>query len=457
MYGRYRNLMTFLLIAGDFILLTASGFFSWRFTAGYLGRAAPARPGGFVLAAAAFIATLYLTDLYDIEARFRGLRCALKTVVAVVAGSAVLAAVYYLFPGLKPGRAEFLVCGALAGVLAYCWRLVFDGLRRRGVERQKRLLIVGAGWAGKTIYETVKDKETYSVTGFVDEDPLKWGTRNSPQVLGGCEVLRREAAEGRVDDIVIAITHLKSAELLRCALACKMDGIQVHEMATFYEELTGKVPVEHVNDFWFVSTPISGIRRSFYNLKVKRAIDLTVLMGVFAVSLPVTLATALAIKLDSPGPVFYRQKRVGLNGEVFDLVKFRSMRVDAEKDGEVWAQMKDPRVTGVGRVIRKLRIDEIPQLWNVLKGEMSFIGPRPERPSFVSMLSNNIPYYTLRHSVKPGITGWAQINYPYGASEKDALEKLQYDFYYIKNVSPFLDSNILLKTVKVVLFGRGAR
>jgi exopolysaccharide biosynthesis polyprenyl glycosylphosphotransferase len=206
------------------------------------------------------------------------------------------------------------------------------------------------------------------------------------------------------------------------------------------------------------ATPLEGARQSLYATHIKRIMDIILSSIGLVTASPIIVLTALAIKLDSKGSVLYKQKRIGLNETEFELLKFRSMSVDAEADEQpVWAKENDPRTTRVGRIIRKTRIDEIPQMWNVLKGEMSFIGPRPERPEFVGKLEEDIPYYFFRHAVKPGITGWAQINYRYGASREDAAEKLQYDLFYIKNLSAFLDLRILMKTVEVVLFGKGAR
>ena len=236
-----------------------------------------------------------------------------------------------------------------------------------------------------------------------------------------------------------------------------MKGVEVYDMPRLYERLTGRIPVTHLSDRWLLYTPFQGINRNLYTLHIKRLLDIGLSLILLVVSLPIAVITALLIRLDSPGPVLYRQSRVGMNGKVYELLKFRSMRVGAEADGAVWAQENDPRTTRVGSIIRKLRIDEIPQIWNVLKGDMSFIGPRPERPEFVDMLHEEVPYYSLRHSIKPGITGWAQINYPYGASKEDALEKLQYDLYYIKNLTFVLDLDIILRTIGVVLFGSGAR
>ncbi|MBM9616079.1 exopolysaccharide biosynthesis polyprenyl glycosylphosphotransferase [Desulfobulbus rhabdoformis] len=219
--------------------------------------------------------------------------------------------------------------------------------------------------------------------------------------------------------------------------------------------ISGKILVEKVNPAWLIFS--DGFDCSRANYHIKRMLDIFLALCGLLVSSPISLVTALLIKLESPGPIFYCQERVGEKGEVFSIVKFRSMRQDAEKNGAVWAMKNDNRVTRVGGFIRKVRIDEIPQMWNVLKGEMSFVGPRPERPVFVDQLVEKLPYYSLRHSAKPGITGWAQVCYPYGASEEDALRKLEYDLYYIKHQSIFIDLLIISRTVKTVLFQKGSR
>ena len=286
------------------------------------------------------------------------------------------------------------------------------------------------------------------------------GLSHSPKVLGGSDALCDLVADRQADEIAVAVTHLESVEksaLLRGLVKCKMQGVKIHTMSALYEMVTGKIPVTHISDIWFVNTAMSGTRKGVYNPKLKRLLDIGFSLAGLLCGLPFLLPVCIAIKLDSKGPVFYRQKRTGADDTVFHLLKFRSMIADAEQNGAVWAQKQDPRATRVGRVMRKLRIDEVPQIYNVLKGDISFIGPRPERPEFVEMLEKTIPYYGLRHSVKPGITGWAQVNYPYGASEEDALEKLKYDLYYIKNLSAFLDFHILLRTLRVVLFRKGAR
>ena len=245
--------------------------------------------------------------------------------------------------------------------------------------------------------------------------------------------------------------------LLHSILEAKLKGINIVEMPTVFEGLTKRVPVAHIHDEWLLFAGGFYLISKEYLQKVKRLIDFTFSSLLLTVSLPLVGVTALAIKLDSKGPIFYKQKRIGKGGSEFIAWKFRSMVENAEQRGVVWAKQNDKRVTRVGKVLRLLRIDEIPQLFNVFRGEMSLIGPRPERPEFVKELETQILYYTVRHTVRPGITGWAQVNYRYGASVEDALRKLEYDLYYIKNMSLLLDLKILLKTIGVVILGQGAR
>lgn len=446
-----------LLFLGDAVLISLAYFLSPTIRFGSLAWEFIQPSWSGVLILGIYLLTFYLADLYDFEAKFISPKYLFRFLAAVSIATVSTSVLFFIYPSLNAGRGVFLINAILVGIFTYSWRLFFEWWFENVIWKQKRILIVGAGWAGMTLYQTIKDNPNYKVVSFVDDDPCKWGPENSPIVAGGCQLLKEQVRKNDADTIVIAITHLKSPELLKCALDCKMEGVHVYDMPSFYEEVAGKVPVQHVNDYWFVSTPLSGVRMSIYNLRIKRVLDVILSFLGLAISLPFSIFTAVLIKLESPGSVLYRQKRVGLNGRIFEVIKFRSMRADAEKNGAVWAQKVDPRVTRIGKIIRNLRIDEIPQMWNVLKGEMSFIGPRPERPEFVEMLNEKIPYYSLRHSVRPGITGWAQVMYPYGASEEDALEKLQYDLFYIKNLSPLLEFHILLKTVKVVLFGKGAR
>ena len=443
-----------LLFLGDAILIYLAyiispsvrfGNITWGFV----------QPSFVVLGIYLFI--FYLADLYDLNINFKNPKYIFRFLATISVSAVATTVLFFIFPYLKAGRREFFISAALACFFTYSWRLLFGWWFKNVLRKQKKLLIVGAGWAGKTLYEVIKGNSNYNVIGFIDDDPCKWGSSNLPEVVGGCQTLKNQVRANGVDSIIIAITHLKRPELLKCALDCKIDGVHVYDMPSFYEEVTGKVPVEHVDDFWFLFTPLEGVRKSVYNLKIKNMLDIILSLIGLVISLPLTVLTATAIKLESPGPIFFRQRRIGLYGKTFDLLKFRSMKVGTEGDRQFAGQKNDPRITRLGKIIRLSRIDEIPQIWNVLRGEMSFIGPRALMEEEVREFETKVPYFSLRHSVRPGITGWAQINYRHGATVEDALEKLQYDLFYIKNLSPLLDFHILLKTVKVVLFGKGAR
>jgi sugar transferase (PEP-CTERM system associated) len=266
------------------------------------------------------------------------------------------------------------------------------------------------------------------------------------------------AVAASIDEVVIAMDDRRQNFPLHDLLECRVKGIDVLDLMNFLERETGKVKLDVMNPSWIIFS--EGFKRNGLREFVRRAFDLIASLGLLAIAWPLMIIAAVAIKFEDGigAPIFYRQQRVGIDGKVFNLLKFRSMSVNAEADGKAqWAQKNDSRVTRVGGVMRKTRIDELPQLLNVLRGDMSFVGPRPERPEFVSQLNERIPYYRERHCVKPGITGWAQLCYPYGSSEKDALEKLQYDLYYVKNHGFLFDLMILLQTAEVVLWGKGAR
>jgi exopolysaccharide biosynthesis polyprenyl glycosylphosphotransferase len=419
--------------------------------------------------AIAYLFTFYLLDGYDAEQEFRSVQYIFRQIIGVVIVGAALAFLLYLFPDLRSGRSVYVLSVALAGVGAYGWRIAYLSLFNRGLSRKEKLLIIGAGKAGRTLYRIVKDNPYFHTLGIMADEgfPLNASLPDAPvsvapapapveAIAGNAKLLRQMINAHQVDVLVLAIS-LRSSELLKAALNCKLDGVTIYDMPTFYEKITGKVPVEHVTDFWLVFAPLLGVKKNIYNIKLKRSIDVLLSFLGLVFTLPLALAVAAAIKIDSRGPVLYRQKRVGLNGNVFTLLKFRSMHDGRDGDRRHAGERCDPRITRVGKVIRHFRLDELPQVWNVLKGQMSFIGPRALIQEEVDEFKASIPYFSLRHSITPGITGWAQINYKHGKNREDGLEKLQYDLFYIKNLSPFLDFLILFKTVKVVLFGKGAR
>jgi sugar transferase (PEP-CTERM system associated) len=297
----------------------------------------------------------------------------------------------------------------------------------------------------------------YRIVGFVGTDAELLGkSLINPRVIGMTDQLEEIVKRDGIDRIVVAMGERRGQFPTNRLLQLSLTGqVNIEEGASFYERLTGRVSLNMIRPSWLIFT---GRGRQAKLAEVSRTVVHWMVAFIGAIlSLPLVLITAILIKLESRGPVFYKQERVGKNGRPFTLMKFRSMRVDAEQDGPVWASKGDSRTTRVGRVIRKARIDEIPQFWNILKGEMSFVGPRPERPHFVAQLAEEITFYQQRHLIAPGLTGWAQIKYPYGSSIEDARQKLQYDLFYIKNQSLFLDAIVLFETVKIILFGRGAQ
>jgi sugar transferase (PEP-CTERM system associated) len=400
----------------------------------------------------------YIFDLYDFRRIRQRAALYMRIFQAMGLAAIALAVIFYLVPQMMLGRGVFLVSLLLMLTLMSCWRVFVNWLL--GHPRlAERVLILGTEQTAINLAREVLERPEvgYRVVGFVGDDPALVGkSLINPCVVGLNSELEEIVHRYRPDRIVVAITdrrgHLPVDPLLRLKIE---DTVAVEEIQSFHERLTGKISTEMLRPSRLIFSNSS--RRLRLYRQVRRFADFVLAMIGFVLSLPLMLVTAIAIKLDSRGPVFYTQERLGLHNDVFRIIKFRSMRTDAEKDGAVWACEDDPRITRVGRLIRKLRIDELPQFVNVIRGDMSFIGPRPERPVFVAKLEKEVRYYSQRHLVKPGLTGWAQIRYPYGASVEDAVEKLQYDLYYIKNQSPVLDAIIIFETIRIVLFGRGAR
>jgi len=402
------------------------------------------------------LAAFYLFDLYDFIVMHDRRELVLRLVQALGLAWVALALAFYAYPRLMLGRGISLIALPLALGLMVGWRICIHWLLGHP-DFGEKILIVGSGSLAVEVAREMLERPDagYRIAGFVGTDPELLGkSLINPRVIGLTseldEVVRREG----IDRIIVAMGErrgqLPTAELLQLSLA---GTVNIEEGASFFERVTGRVSLNMIRPSWLIFSSrgrqarISGIARNIVH-------RLVALIGALC-SLPLALVTAILIKLDSRGPVLYKQERVGKNGSTFTVMKFRSMRTDAEKAGPVWASLDDDRTTRVGKVIRKLRIDEIPQFWNILRGDMDFVGPRPERAHFVSQLAEEIPYYEQRHLIAPGLTGWAQIKYPYGASIEDARQKLQYDLYYIKNQSLMLDAIILFETVKIILFGRG--
>jgi sugar transferase (PEP-CTERM system associated) len=414
---------------------------------------------GFYKAALATVfclASFYLFDLYDFVVMHDRRELVLRLMQALGLAWVALALMFYAVPQVMIGRGVSFISLPLALLLMVGWRLAIHWVLGHP-DLGERILIVGSGpFAIEIARETLGRPDAgFRVIGFVDSDPALVGkSLINPKVIGLTSELRSIVKKENIDRIVVAIGDRRgqfpTQELLRLSLS---GDVSIEESASFYERLTGRVLLDMIRPSWLIFS--SRGQRARINELARIIMHRSVaLVGAFF-SLPIVIVTAILIKIDSRGPVLYKQERVGQNGRLFTVMKFRSMRVDAEKDGPVWAKTEDQRMTRVGRIIRKIRVDEIPQFWNILRGDMNFVGPRPERPHFVSQLAEEIPFYQQRHLIPPGLTGWAQIKYPYGASIEDARQKLQYDLYYIKNQSLTLDATILFETVKTILFGRG--
>lgn len=397
----------------------------------------------------------YYNDLYDVSVMRPRSEQFLCLAQALGAGCLLLGVLYYMVPGLLVGRGVLFIALVLATATICTLRVGLDWAWRL-TAHEKRVLIFGTG---ETALATAGELErradlNFKVAGFVAPVGTSKNLIIRHPIFHCHSDLRAIAQDNRVSKIIVALEDLRGALPIRDLVRLRVQGIEVEDAHSALAALTGRVWLRAVRPSWFVFS--SGFQRSKTTLLFKRVIDLAFgLVGIVLFS-PVIAVIAVIIQVDSKGPVLYRQERVGLAGKSFWLVKFRSMRVDAETANQPqWAQIDDPRVTRVGHFLRKYRLDEIPQFLNVIRGEMSFVGPRPERPCFVEELRERIPFYDERHSVRPGVTGWAQVEYKYGASIEDAFHKLEYDLFYLKNLSIVFDIAIVLRTVRVVLFGFG--
>lgn len=401
-------------------------------------------------------AALYYNDFYDLTAVQTERDILVRLLQAAGGATIILAILYFIIPSLDLGVGVVFTSMGLLLVAILLSRLLFNhvaGTPRLG----ERVLIVGSGPASETVAREIASQRDfgYHVVGFVDEEGAAERVPDQAgSVQGTTADLSRIVAELKVDRIIVGMTDRRGTLPTDALLEAKLSGIVVEDAMTAYERITGKILLDHLRPSWLIFS--NDFRVSRLALFSKRTFDLVVALIVAAITWPLMLLTSLAIFIETGRPIFYSQERVGKDGQRFTLRKFRSMKADAERGTPVWAQERDDRITRVGRVIRLTRLDELPQLWNVIRGEMSVVGPRPERPFFVEKLQQEIPYYRQRHAVRPGLTGWAQVRYRYGASVEDAAEKLRYDLYYIKHLSVTFDLTILFDTVKVILIGKGA-
>jgi sugar transferase (PEP-CTERM system associated) len=405
----------------------------------------------------AFVVCLYYFDLYD-SAILSNRREVLTRLVQVLGTSCLLLALlYYVYPPLELGRGIFLIGTVFVSVLLFLWRRLF--LVVNSVSRfADRVLILGDGLVAELLSKEISQRPELALNVIGRMSEQTDGGRDNTNVQGSGDIadLPQYVRSHRVNRIIVAMGDRKGKLPVEQLLAVKSRGVLIQDATEVYEAITGKVPLESLRLGWLLFSPSFSDFR--FVLIYKRLA--AVLVSLIGLLLTVCLVPfiAIAIKLSSPGPILYRQKRVGREGIVFNCYKFRTMRQDAEADtGATWTADDDPRITKVGSFLRTSRLDEIPQLWNVLMGDMSLVGPRPERPEFVEWLSREIPHYNVRHTIRPGITGWAQVRYRYGSSVEDSKEKLRYDLFYVKNMAPGFDLLILFYTIKIILLGRGAK
>lgn len=407
--------------------------------------------------ASIFTIIFYLLFLYILDAYNMGMEdfkdTFARVLIACLLGITSSAVASYTFDHWRFDRITLLLLFSLSFVFCIGWRW-FYWRNSEKFTHPLRIVLVGADIQGKVRQLLAEGLPKAEILGYVGEECQgahgeKW--------LGPSFNVLEVAKKNKATMIVLLPDAPLDAEIAHELLTAKLDGVMVVDIRSFYEHVVQRLPLSQITDEWLLQNEGFSLNTRGSLRRLKRALDVLLSLLLLVIASPIMLIAAIIVYFESPGPVIYRQDRVGLREKEFTVYKFRSMRADAEKNGAVWASANDDRTTGFGRVMRKLRIDELPQLWNVLKGDMSFIGPRPERMAFVKDLKKTIPYYGVRHSVKPGLTGWAQVSYPYGASVDDARNKLEYDLYYVKNMSILLDLRIILKTMGVVLFPRGAR
>lgn len=442
----------------DVVLLALAAELGWRIRAGQIGIDIGAaldrgwQLGGFTLA---MLTAMIAVGVYGTDAT-RSLRYAgARILVAISLGTIGLSFVDWLLNGAHFWRSTLAYAMLNAVTFLMANRMIVGGILGANAFR-RRVLVLGAGLRADRLRQLGERPEAgFAIVGYIgmsDQKPVIEEAINRSAIHN----LTRFVENLGVSEVVLALEERRNALPLQDLLRIKTTGVHVNDFSSFLERETGRIDLDTVNPSWLIFSDGFSSGRAVSSV-AKRLFDVAASSALLALTFPVIALFAVLVKLDSKGPAFFRQTRVGLYGQPFKLVKLRSMRVDAEAGGAQWASKNDPRITRIGNFIRKVRIDELPQTWSVLKGEMSFVGPRPERPEFVADLEDKLPYYAERHMVKPGITGWAQINYPYGASIEDSRHKLEYDLYYAKNYTPFLDLLILLQTLRVVLWREGAR
>jgi sugar transferase (PEP-CTERM system associated) len=456
-FGHYMHRRTLTSLLSDFGLLLVAVLGAFLFQGGSLYRMAPSAGTHVLSLAASLLVVGTASGIYQNGSSVSLVQRCARGAVMLLFLLPLTYAIFALMPADMAQR-QVIRVAAMFGIAVVVLRRVFMVRWGTPSKTRSKVLVFGCGAPAQIVGETLRAADPgVEIVGYFPGPNETGAAVPASEILSRDKPLTNMAKALDVDEIVVALTERRAGSMpLRELLDCKLGGVKVYDLATHFEKRLGQIRVDFVNAGWLVFG--DGFNQGAWRTFFKRVFDIAFGSLLLVITAPIMLVTALLIKLDSRGPIFYRQERVGANHTTFMVSKFRSMRTDAEKDGKPrWATTQDDRVTRVGNIIRKLRIDELPQLLNVFKGEMSLVGPRPERPYFVEQLTREIPYFAVRHSVKPGVTGWAQVRYQYGATVEDSQEKLQYDLYYVKNHSLFLDLVVLFETVGVVLTGKGAR
>ena len=401
---------------------------------------------------------LYYNDLYDVEVMKSRARLLIGLLQALGVACIGLAMIYYIAPGVSLGRGIAAFAIPTIMTLIFGWRMLLDSKGFFFLRRPERVLIVGTGSTGIALTREICSRPDLNlkVLGFLDEKGENIGmSLVNPGIIGGLSELESMVREKNIDRVVLSLKEQRGRMPYRELLRLKFAGVTVEDAHTVFETISGRIALEKLSPSWLIFN--DGFRKNRFLMAAKRAMDIVAALVAITLTLPIMALVAAAILIESGAPVLFRQKRVGLNGTQFEIFKFRSMRQDAEKGGPSWAADGDNRITRVGAFIRKYRLDELPQFFNILHGTMSLVGPRPEQPYFCEMLETNLDFFSQRHTVRPGITGWAQIKYQYGSTVEDAKRKLELDLFYIKHLSISLDLVIVLETVKVIFLGKGAK
>lgn len=454
---RHLPIKQIVLLGGDALLVVVSFYVCYAVRTGEFVDVLSVYKGATILSLFVSIIVFYTADIYNIEGKLYSINNIIKFAITIIIANCLIAVAFYFFHPWRYSRIVFLLNFFFIFSFLFSWRLVFEVVSKYG-EKPSRVLIVGAGAAGRALYNILDGSNDIEIIGYLDDDVEKRGmTIGSSKVIGDTSLLPSVVKDKDVDEVIVAISHGRSPELFKRIIYTKFNGVEVHDMPCVYEKISGKIPILHLRDSWLGYADFNGIRKNIYNTRIKEPLDkLIAALGIVA-SFPVMLVAMIAIKIESGGPVFLKQERIGEGAKVFKVLKFRTMEDGRENERPLAGSENDPRITRVGKILRFFRIDEIPQFWNVIRGEMSIIGPRSLIEEEVKEFSKKVPYFYLRHSIRPGITGWAQVNYGHGTKVEDGMEKFQYDLYYIKNLSPILDLQILLKTINVMLIGKGAR